>query len=57
MKFLTDLYKENEANVMVFGVETNKASKRSIDSIRKASFFIEPFDIAKEKLVGKDKNI
>jgi agmatinase len=47
-KFLTDVFTENEANVIVFGVPVGKL-KRAVESFRKASWFIETYDIDKRK--------
>lgn len=44
MKFLADMFKEEEAKVIVFGVDYTKDSKKVLNKLRKASWFIEPFD-------------
>jgi agmatinase len=46
-KFLTDIFTENEANVIVFGVPLGKA-KRSVESFRSASWFVEMYDVDKK---------
>jgi len=48
-KFLTDIFTEKEANVITFGVDTGKLSKKTLQIYRKASRFIEPFDVEKKK--------
>jgi len=54
-KFLTDVFTESEANIIVFSVPLG-TSKKSAQSFRKASWFIEGYDIDKRKnLLGKIK--
>jgi agmatinase len=47
-KFLTEAFPENEANVIVFGVPLGKV-KKSVETFRRASWFIEVYDIDKRK--------
>jgi len=42
MKFVTDVFSEDESNIIVFGVECPQ-------SLREASQLVEPFDITKQK--------
>lgn len=46
-KFLTDVFDENEANVIAFGVQLGKFAKAELKSIRDASWFVEPYDVDK----------
>lgn len=47
-KFITDLYSQAEANVIVFGVPIAKNSKRVLASLRKTSDLVESFDLDRE---------
>jgi len=47
-KFVTDIFSEVDANVIVFGVPVGK-HKKAISSFRKSSLFIEPYDIDKRR--------
>lgn len=44
-----DLVNEEEADVVFFGVELGKNAKKMLDSLRKTSWFVEFFDVDKEK--------
>ena len=44
-KFITDLYSQAEANVIVFGVPIGKNSKKVLSSLRKTSDLVESFDL------------
>ncbi len=45
-KFFTDAFTEEESNIIVFGVPSEE---NSLESLREASWFVEPFDIDKRK--------
>ena len=47
--FFTDLFDENESEVIVIGVPNGTGGKEYVDSIRKQSWFVEIFDIYKKK--------
>lgn len=49
MKFLTDAFSEKESNVIAFGVPLGKHGKKSLESLRKTSRFVESFDIDSKK--------
>ncbi|MDI6806649.1 MAG: arginase family protein [Candidatus Aenigmarchaeota archaeon] len=44
-RFFTDLFNEEEANVIFFGIKINKKSEQLLDSLRKTSWFVECFDV------------
>jgi agmatinase len=44
-KFLTDIFSEQESNVIVFGVPLGKFGKNELNSLREASWFVETYDI------------
>lgn len=48
-KFFTDIFTPQEANVIVFGVPLGKHSTEALRRLRKTSWFIEPFDVDKNK--------
>jgi len=48
-KFITDLYSQAEANVIVFGVPFGKNAKKVLSSLRKVSDFVEPFDLDRKR--------
>lgn len=48
-KFVTDIFPEEEANVIVFGVPIGKYAQESLQSLREASWFVETFDVDKKK--------
>lgn len=48
-KFFTDLFSEKESEIIVMGIPNGKGGKEYIDSIRKQSWFVEIFDIYKNK--------
>lgn len=50
-KFIHDNYTEEEANVIVFGVPIGRFSKEALDSLRETNWFIEFFDLDKEKFL------
>jgi len=47
--FLTDIFTEDEADVVVIGVPNGTGGKEYVDSIRKQSWFVEIFDIYRKK--------
>lgn len=47
-KFLTDEFSEDEANLIAFGVPAGK-DRKVVESFRKASWFIEVYDVDKRK--------
>jgi len=49
MKFLSDLFSKEEADVVVCGVPLGKDSVESIESLRKVSRYVEPFDLVKKR--------
>lgn len=54
-KFIHDMYTEEEANVIAFGVSIGRSSKECLDSLRESNWFVEFFDLD----TGKDllKNV
>lgn len=48
-KFFTDIFSEEESNVVAFGVPIGRWSQQALSSIRNISLFIEPFDVDKKK--------
>ena len=46
-RFLTDIFGEEEADVIVIGVPNGNGGKEYVDSIRKQSWFVEIFDVDK----------
>jgi len=48
-KFLTDMFKEEESDVIVIGVPNGTGGKEYVDSVRKQSWFVEIFDIYRKK--------
>jgi agmatinase len=48
-KFIHDNYTEEEANVIAFGVPVGRWSKEALDSLREANWFVEFFDLDKER--------
>lgn len=47
-KFVCDLFKPEEANIIVFGVPLGKGSKPALKSLRRVSRLVEPFDIERK---------
>jgi len=47
--FLTEPDKFEEADVVIFGVPLGKDAKKSLDSLRETSWFVEFFDVDKKK--------
>lgn len=47
--FLTELDKFEEADIVIFGVPLGKDAKKSLDSLRETSWFVEFFDVNKKK--------
>jgi agmatinase len=45
MRFFTDAFTEERANVIAFGVPLGEYGKKSLESLRKASRFVESFDV------------
>lgn len=48
-KFSTDIFSEEESDVLVFGVPLGKDSSKSLQSLRDVSWFVEPFDLDKKE--------
>ena len=48
-KFITDLYSQAEANVIVFGVPFGKDAKKVLSKLRKISDYVESFDLDRKK--------
>lgn len=48
-KFFTDLFTEEEADVIVIGVPNGTGGKEYVDSLRKQSWFVEIFDIYRKR--------
>jgi len=48
-RFICDLFTPGEANVIVFGIPLGKDSNKALNSLRKASDYIEPFDLDKKR--------
>ena len=48
-KFLTDVFSEKDADVIVIGVPNGEGGKEYVDSVRKQSWFVEIFDVYKKK--------
>ncbi len=48
-KFLTDIFNDDEADVITFGILLNESDKKILESIRNASWFVEIFDLEKKK--------
>jgi agmatinase len=48
-KFICDLFTSEKSNIIVFGVPLGKNSKTTLNSLRKISDFIEPFDVDKKR--------
>lgn len=48
-KFWGELFNEQDANVIVFGVPLGKHSHDALGALREASLFIEPFDVDERK--------
>ncbi|MDI6826468.1 MAG: arginase family protein [Candidatus Aenigmarchaeota archaeon] len=49
LKFICNLFTPEESDVIVFGVPLGKNSKIALNSLRKISDFVEPFDIDKKR--------
>lgn len=54
-RFFTDLFTEEESEVIVIGVPNGTGGKEYVDSIRKQSWFVEIFDIYKKKNLFEKK--
>ena len=48
-KFLTSKFSEKEANVIAFGVLLGEKSKEVLKILRRASYFVEPYDVELRK--------
>ena len=48
-KFSTDIFSEEEADVLVFGVPLGKDSDKALENLREVSWFVEPMDLDKKK--------
>lgn len=48
-KFSTDIFSEEEADVIVFGVPLGKDSTEALQSLREVSWFVEPMDLDKKE--------
>jgi len=48
-KFFTDVFAPEQANVIVFGVPLGKYSEEALRRLRETSWFVEPFDVDKNK--------
>ena len=49
VKFICDLFKPEEADIIVFGVPIGKDSKKVLTSLRKVSDLVETFDLDKKE--------
>jgi len=49
IKFVTDMFSPEEADVIVFGVPIGEKSEITLQNLRKVSRLVEPFDIDKRK--------
>lgn len=54
-KFFTDLFTEDESDVIVIGLPSGPSGQEYLKSIRKASWFVEIFDIYKKKNLFQKK--
>jgi agmatinase len=54
-KFSISLFNRKEANVILFGLDYTKDSKKVLKKIRDASYFVEPFDMFGRNLIDKVK--
>jgi len=52
-KFAISLFNRKEANVVFFGLNYTKDSKKLLKKIRDASYFVEPFDMFGKNLIEK----
>ncbi|MGC8812603.1 MAG: arginase family protein [Candidatus Aenigmatarchaeota archaeon] len=52
--FLTESDEFEEADVVIFGVPLGKDAKKSLDSLRETSWFVEFFDVDKKKNLTDD---
>jgi len=52
-KFAISLFNREEANVILFGLDYTRDSKKLLKKIREASYFVEPFDMFGKNLVEK----
>ena len=53
-KFSTDIFSEEEADVLVFGVPLGKDSDKALENLRDVSWFVEPMDLDKKKNLLED---
>jgi agmatinase len=53
-KFSTDIFSEEDADVIVFGVPLGRDSQKALESLRDVSWFVEPFDLDKKKNLLED---
>lgn len=53
-KFICDLFKPAEADIIVFGAPFGKNSKEVLTSLRKVSDFVETFDLDKKRNIFDD---
>jgi agmatinase len=49
MKFLTDAFTEDQANVIFFGVPIGRDGTRAAESIRESSWFVDSFDFDEKR--------
>lgn len=52
VRFLGNIFKRKEANVIVFGVSIGRNAKKAINAVRRVSLFVEPFENGKNLLEG-----
>jgi agmatinase len=55
IKFVGNVFRKRDANVITFGVNIGKDAKKSIHAVRKASLFVEPFDESGKNLLENVK--
>ena len=48
-KFLYDIFTPEHADAIIFGVPLGKNSQQDLDALRKASWFVESFDVDRKK--------
>ncbi len=57
VSFVTDIFGEEEANVIVLGVPIGKGTKKTIQKLREVSRFVEPFDVVTKRNLLKNVRI
>jgi agmatinase len=57
LKFLCDAFSQEHAEFVLFGVPLGKKSKRTLETLRKVSRLVEPFDMNNEKNLLEDVSI